>query len=248
MANAGAIIPSRRRSSHPHHPDRALMSRPFAVVIATAPGRNALETELGPAMAGRTPPLRTRWVTSRPTRRADAGVDRRPLPIDAEGVTAGSLLLPLTGRRVAGHCRADAFGRIRSRAPRRSPLSPGRQLDRAVRDVAPSKAIVSGGVDERLLMGGSSSAVSDALGAAPPSPVVGSCRDDRLLSAAALGLSKHEVAATLATASPDGAPAAVADRDGVAVLAPADFCAVGRVQQSRAAHDAASARPQQKSA
>ena len=85
--------------------------------------------------------------------------------------------------------------------------------------------------------------MSDALGAAPPSPVVGSCRDDRLLSAAALGLSKHEVAATLATASPDGAPAAVADRDGVAVLAPADFCAVGRVQQSRAAHDAAGARP-----
>ena len=99
-----------------------------------------------------------------------------------------------------------------------------------------------------LILGGSSSAVSDALGAAPPSPVVGSCRDDRLLSAAALGLSKHEVAATLATASPDGAPAAVADRDGVAVLAPADFCAVGRVQQSRAAHDAAGARPGRRSA
>jgi hypothetical protein len=36
--------------------------------------------------------------------------------------------------------------------------------------------------------------------------------------------------------------AAVAHRDGVAVLAPADFCAVGLVQQSRAAHDAAGAR------
>jgi hypothetical protein len=97
-------------------------------------------------------------------------------------------------------------------------------------------------------MGGSSSAVSDALTAAPPSPVVESCRDDRLLSAAALSLSKHEVAATLATASPDGAPAAVADREDVAVRAPADFCAVGRVQQSHAAHDAAGARPSRQSA
>ena len=86
--------------------------------------------------------------------------------------------------------------------------------------------------------------MSVALTAAPPSPVVESCRDDRLLSAAAVSLSKHQVAATLATASPDGAPAAVAHRDGVAVLAPADFCAVGRVQQSRAAHDAAGARPE----
>jgi hypothetical protein len=47
-----------------------------------------------------------------------------------------------------------------------------------------------------------------------------------LLSAAALSLSKHEVAATLATASPDGAPAAV-HRNGVVVLALA--AAVGRV-------------------
>ena len=67
--------------------------------------------------------------------------------------------------------------------------------------------------------------------------------DDRLLSAAALRLSKHEIAAaTLAPASPDGAPAAVAHRDSVAVLALADFCAVGREQQSRAAQDRAGAR------
>ncbi len=45
------------------------------------------------------------------------------------------------------------------------------------------------------------------------------------------GLSKHKVAATFAPASPDGAPAAVAC-DGVVVLAPVDFWAVGRVQQS----------------
>ena len=61
-----------------------------------------------------------------------------------------------------------------------------------------------------LVVGGSSSAASDAVTAAPPSSVVESCRDDRLLRAAALSLSKHEVAATLATASPDGAPAAIA--------------------------------------
>jgi hypothetical protein len=71
-------------------------------------------------------------------------------------------------------------------------------------------------------------------------------RDERLLSAAALGLSKHEVAETLATASPDRALGAIAHRDSVAVLVAADFCNVGRMQQSRAAHDAAGARPLRK--
>ncbi len=70
--------------------------------------------------------------------------------------------------------------------------------------------------------------MSDALTVAPPSPVVESHRDDRLRNAAALRLSKREVASPLATASPDGAPAAVARRDGVAVLAPADLCNVRR--------------------
>jgi hypothetical protein len=42
---------------------------------------------------------------------------------------------------------------IRSCAPRRATRATSRQPDRAVRDVAPSKAIVSGGVDERLRMG-----------------------------------------------------------------------------------------------
>jgi len=53
-------------------------------------------------------------------------------------------------------------------------------------------------------MDGSSSAASGARTAAPPRPVVEPCPDNRLLSAAALRLSKHEVAATLATASTDG--------------------------------------------
>ena len=94
----------------------------------------------------------------------------------------------------------------------------------------------------RVLLGGSSSAASEALTVAPPSPVV-KARDGRLLSAAALRLSKHDVAAALATASPDRAPAAVALPNGVAILAPADFCNVRRIQQSYAADDAAGAPP-----
>jgi hypothetical protein len=77
------------------------------------------------------------------------------------------------------------------------------------------------------VLGGSSSAVSDALTcSAEPGRRV--APEDRLLSAAALRLSKHDVVSALATASPDGAPAGVARRDGVAVLAPAELCNVRR--------------------
>ena len=107
----------------------------------------------------------------------------------------------------------------------------GRQTACELENDAASKGIVSGAVRRRLLLGVSSSPAAGALTAAPPSPAVGSCHDDRLRSAAALSLSKHQVATTLATASHHGAPAAVAHRAGVAVLAPADFCNVGRIQQ-----------------
>lgn len=64
--------------------------------------------------------------------------------------------------------------------------------------------------DSLVVLGDSSSAAVDALTVAPPGPVVEPCLEDRLLSAAALRLSKHDVACALATASRGGATLALA--------------------------------------
>ena len=91
-------------------------------------------------------------------------------------------------------------------------------------------------------VGGSSSAASEARKVAPPSPVV-KARRWPLAERAVLRLSKHDVAAAVASASPDRAPAAVAPPRRRGGPGPGDFCNVRRMQQSCAADDAAGARP-----
>jgi len=78
-----------------------------------------------------------------------------------------------------------------------------------------------------------------------PSPVVESCRDDRLRERRGVEAEQARRRRRLDAASPDGALAALALRDGVAVLACADFCNVRRMQKCCAADDAAGARPSQ---
>ena len=84
--------------------------------------------------------------------------------------------------------------------------------------------------------------MSDAVGGAPPSPVVESCREDRLLSAAALRLSKHDLSrgSPLLRLTEPRARSPISR--GLAALRCIDFCTARRMQQSCAADDAAGAR------
>jgi hypothetical protein len=96
-------------------------------------------------------------VPHQPRRARGSRAVNRPKLCCVGDSTIGNAAFP-TGRRQ--HASSQMRLRARRGTQHSSSRNIGRQLDRAVRDVAPGKAIASGGADGRLLVGDRSSARS----------------------------------------------------------------------------------------